>query len=263
MPDQSSFVSDAPSINRVRVPKAADLLATQLRGQILAGDWSEGAFLPTERDLVVQAGLSRASVREALRILEMEGLIAIRAGRGGGSIVCRPTRGTLERSVSLFIRGQRVRPAALLETREALETLLAGIAALQRTDDDMLRLDTLHTDLIAAEGNQDAFLRVNFAWHLAVVAASHNELLIGIVNAISREMFRFTLMDVLGSEAVQTGTIRSHAKIMDALQRRDAPAAQRRMARHIHAYIETIENVAPSPELEERLLDSDYLSVLT
>ncbi len=243
-----------PQNGRARVPKASDLLANQLRAQILAGEWAEGAFLPTERELVVQAGLSRASVREALRTLEMEGLIATRAGRGGGSVVCRPSRDMLERSVSTFIRGQRVRPAALLETREALETLVAGMAALHRTDEDLATLADLHERLSAARGDQEGFLRTNFEWHLAVVAASHNELLVGIVNAISNEMFRFTLMDVLGSDEVQSATLGSHTRIMDAIVRRDAGAAQRRMSRHIHAYIDVIKNTTPSPELEERLL---------
>lgn len=247
-------MKDDPPIGRLRFSKASDLLANELRDQILAGELEEGSFLPTERELVAQAGLSRASIREALRTLEMEGLIATRAGRGGGSVVRRPTRAMLERSISTFIRGRRVRPAALLETREALETLLAGMAALNRTDEDLAELEALQARLTAARGHQEDFLTTNFAWHLAVAAASHNELLIGIVNAIATEMFRFTLMDILGSDEVQAGTLRSHARIMDAIVLRDAAAARRRMARHIGAYLKVIENAVPSPELEQKLL---------
>ena len=68
-------------ITLVNVPKAADVLAGILREKILTGDLDEGMPLPNERDLGSQSGLSRASVREALRILEGEGLIATRVGR--------------------------------------------------------------------------------------------------------------------------------------------------------------------------------------
>ena len=244
-------------IARVRIPKAADLLADQLRAQILSGEWAVGAQLPPERELAGLAGLSRASVREALRILEMQGLIATRTGRGGGSVVCRPTRERLEQSVTLFIRGHRVRSAALLEAREALERVAAGLAAIHRTAEDLVQLDALQKSLAAVRGDNDRFLRLNFDWHLAVVHASHNEMLVGFVNAISRELFRFTLMDVFGSDDVQAATVRSHVGIMAALRAQDAAAAERRMGRHMRAYVQAAQGVAPSPVLEKRLLDRE------
>ena len=73
----------------VVVPKASDVLAARLREMILSSGLAEGTPLPTERELVTQSGLSRASVREALRVLETEGLVVTRAGRDGGSQVRR------------------------------------------------------------------------------------------------------------------------------------------------------------------------------
>src|ERR1041384_7768555 len=69
----------------VVVPKASDVLAARLREMILSSGLAEGTPLPTERELVAQSGLSRASVREALRVLETEGLIVTKAGRNGGA----------------------------------------------------------------------------------------------------------------------------------------------------------------------------------
>ena len=96
-------------LERVSVPKAADVLAAMLREKILQGGIEVGTDLPNERELGAQAGLSRASVREALRILEGEGLIVTRVGRNGGSAVVRPSSETIERSVGIFIRGQGIR----------------------------------------------------------------------------------------------------------------------------------------------------------
>src|SRR5260370_17016439 len=102
------------------VPKASDVLADDLRERILLGEFPEGTALPTERDLVVQTRMSRATVREALRVLEVQGLIRIKTGRAGGAFVQRPGDQSAAGSVALVIRGRRIRMAALLPTREAL-----------------------------------------------------------------------------------------------------------------------------------------------
>ena len=114
-------------LSPVFVPKAADVLAETLREQILNGRLGVGSLLPNERELSERAGLSRTSVREALRILEVEGLIATRTGRNGGSEVVRPTSATLERSIGIFIRGQNIRNQSVLEVREAIEPSIVEI----------------------------------------------------------------------------------------------------------------------------------------
>src|SRR5664279_4925935 len=120
-------VSDEGSIRRavkltpMQVPKASDILADDLRERILRGEFPEGTALPPERELVTQTRMSRTTVREALRILEVQGLVGIRTGRAGGAFVQRPGGESVASSVSLVIRGQHIRMAALMETREALE----------------------------------------------------------------------------------------------------------------------------------------------
>ena len=69
----------------VDVPKAADVLARDLRERILSGELPEGVALPAERELVKQTQMSRATVREALRILEVQNLLRVKAGRAGGA----------------------------------------------------------------------------------------------------------------------------------------------------------------------------------
>src|SRR6202020_1199423 len=103
----------------VDVPKASDVLAREIRERILSGELVEGTALPAERELVKQTQMSRATVREALRILEVQNLIRVRAGRAGGAFVQRPSTKSMANSVSMMIRGQRIRLADLMETREA------------------------------------------------------------------------------------------------------------------------------------------------
>ncbi len=230
-------------ITPVTVPKAADVLAGILREKILGGQMDEGMPLPKERELGAQAGLSRASVREALRILEGEGLIATRTGRNGGSAVLRPSSATIERSIGIFIRGQRIRMEAVLETRAAIESPSARFAAQHRSDADLEEIDRCHVKLeqASAAGDIPAYVRANLDWHVQVVRASHNELLIAFISAISQAMYAATDLDGFNSVEIRNAVIKAHRRVMDAIQARDGDAAARRMGRHVAAYISDVQ----------------------
>jgi len=215
--------------------KAADMLADALRSRILAGEWAAGETLPAERDLVDSSGLSRASVREALRILGGEGLIATRAGRGGGSVVRQPTSEGIDRSVRLFIRGQRMGFSALVEAREAIEPAVSRLAARHRTEEDLERLEAIQKKL-AGSRNRTRFLRANVDWHVAVAQASHNPLLLAFMSAIAQEILAWTADEGFNTETIVAATIRSHAQIIAAIRKQDEDAAARRMTRHVASY---------------------------
>ena len=242
---------DLPAIS---VPKAADVLAGILREKILEGQLSEGADLPNERDLGLQSGLSRASVREALRILEGEGLIVTRTGRNGGSAVLRPTSATIERSVGIFIRGQNIRFEAVLETRSAIEPASARFAAKHRTDDDLLAIEQSHARLIDASRADDlqAYVQANLDWHVQVVRASHNELLIAFISAVSKPVYVDSDIEGFNSAEVRSAVIRAHQQVMDAIRAGDGDAAERRMARHVGAYISDVRQSTNQPVGDRR-----------
>src|SRR5271166_2410301 len=135
---EAADASTTPSRSRVRlspveVPKASDVLAGQLRERTLNGELVEGTPLPAERELVRQTQMSRATVREALRILEVQNLVRVRTGRAGGAYIQRPTTKSMASSVTLMIRGQQIKLVDLMETREALEPFCAELAARKRT----------------------------------------------------------------------------------------------------------------------------------
>ncbi len=235
-------------IRPVSVPKAADVLAGILREKILQGELAQGVDLPNERDLGAQSGLSRASVREALRILEGEGLIATRVGRNGGSAVARPSSAVLERSVGIFIRGQRIRREAVLETRAAIEPPSARFAAQHRTDADLEEMAKCHAKLQQASEAEDiaAYVRANLDWHVQVVRASHNELLIAFISAVSQSVYADTDVEGFNSVAVRNAVIRAHTQVMAAIKARDGDAAARRMERHVAAYVTDVQNTQAS-----------------
>ncbi|MCW2889793.1 MAG: GntR protein [Streptosporangiaceae bacterium] len=227
-------------LSPMEVPKASDVLANDLRERILNGEFVEGVPLPPERELVVQTQMSRATVREALRILEVQGLVKIKTGRSGGAFVQRPDKDSVASSVSLLIRGQQIRLAALLETREAIEPFCAGLAAQHRTDKDLARLEDANKAIADESGTLAQFLQANVDWHVAVATASHNELLAGLMIALSRAIYTSTENEQFVDSEVRRTAARAHRSITEAIEAQDPGAAARRMTRHVHGYAEAV-----------------------
>jgi DNA-binding FadR family transcriptional regulator len=227
--------SAPPPLERISTPKAADVLAEELRKRIRTGEWPEGLALPTERELASQSGLSRTSVREALRMLEVDGLIDIRPGRNGGATVRRPADDELKRQLDLFIWGRNIGVEQLHEVREALEALGAEGAARRRTEADLAELSSKTKAVEAAVDDVDRYLDANLAWHLAVVRASHNELLVSFMNVLANAIHEATESEAFDSPEVRRATLKIHRSILEAIAARDPEAARRRMARHVAA----------------------------
>jgi GntR family transcriptional regulator, transcriptional repressor for pyruvate dehydrogenase complex len=227
-------------LSPVDVPKASDVLAGELRERILNGDLAEGASLPAERELVKQTQMSRATVREALRILEVQNLVRVKAGRAGGAFVQRPTTKSMANSVSMLIRGRRIKLIDLMETREALEPFCAELAARNRTNDDLAVLDVANEAIADPDADLEHFLRSNLEWHVGVAAASHNELLIGFMIALSEAIYAGTADEGFVDSEVRAVTINAHRLITTAIREQDAETARRRMRKHVHGYAAAI-----------------------
>jgi GntR family transcriptional regulator, transcriptional repressor for pyruvate dehydrogenase complex len=232
----SAPIRSSVLLKPVDVPKASDVLARELRERILSGELAEGIALPAERELVKQTQMSRATVREALRILEVQNLVRVRAGRAGGAFVQRPTTKSMASSVSMMIRGQRIKLADLMETREALEPSCAELAARKHTDDDLAVLDRANEEIADPNADLSAFLQANLDWHVGVAMASHNELLIGFMTALSQAIYTGTENAAFVDDNVRAVTARAHRSVTTAIRGRDSDAAGRRMRRHVHSY---------------------------
>ena len=224
-------------LGSISVPKSCDVLAERLQQQILSGDYAPGAALPTERDLVSTTGLGRGSVREALRILEAQGLVRTRAGRYGGSVVARPTDALLATHISLFAKGNSVSLRALVEARQALEPMVAYLAARNRTAEDLATLKAISKRIDqAAVDDVPLFLQENVHWHSALAAASHNDLLRAFTASISAQMFEASRLDKFASPDVRGLVTHAHRRILQAIEAQDAELARSRAERDLQAY---------------------------
>ena len=226
----------------INVPKSCDVLAERLQDQILSGFYPPGSALPTERELVAGTGLSRGSVREALRILEAQGLVRTRAGRYGGSVVSRPSDALLASHINLFAKGRSVPLNALVEARQALEPMVAYLAARNRTDEDLALLVAISERLDeAAHDDVPRFLEENANWHSALAVATHNDLLRAFTASISGLMLEASRIENFASEDVRTLVTHAHHRILDAIKAQDGDAARRRAERDVQAYAKHLE----------------------
>ncbi|GGF74759.1 GntR family transcriptional regulator [Mameliella alba] len=226
------------NLGPVKIPRAADVLANQLRDEIVGGRLADGEMLPNERELAETSGLSRSSVRDALRMLELEGLIVTKQGRNGGSRVCKPGRDTIVKTVSLFISSQRTRRASLVEARGAIEPTAAMLAAKHRTEEDIARIRSLHEAMAEGVDDLDRFLRGNIDWHMAIVDASHNDLLIAFMESISHSVYDVTNDETLNPPEVRREVVAIHGRITEAIEQQNPSEAKRLMDGHVNAYAE-------------------------
>ena len=124
----------------VRAPKTAELVAMRLRSQIVHGELAAGDVLPTEAQLMERFGVSRPTLREAVRILETESLISSRRGTRGGAQVTGPDIGVAARYVGLILQLQGTTVADVYEARMISEPAAAGLLAERHTEQDLTDL---------------------------------------------------------------------------------------------------------------------------
>jgi GntR family transcriptional repressor for pyruvate dehydrogenase complex len=224
-----------PAITVVRVQRAYEQVADQLRELIVTGQIALGERLPTEMALAQQFGVSRPTIREALRVLATQNLIRTSKGVNGGSFVTRPTLdhiSTFLRSgINLLTASEDVSLEEFLEVREVLEAKAAQLAAVRRTDEHIRRLRDAIPETSTDLQPQELF-DANTDFHSLVIAASGNVLL-----AIAAQPVFSVLQTNLAKSRFDPKFRRAinddHRLITDAIESGDAVAAEREMRRHL------------------------------
>jgi DNA-binding FadR family transcriptional regulator len=160
--------------------KAYELVEMRLRERIFEGVLEEGARLPKETVLAEEFGVSRATIREALRLLAAHGLIRTAKGAGGGSFVTVPSAGQLSESlrsgIDLLTTADDLTLEELLEVRELLEVPAARLAARRRSDEDLALLWEAIPERPLHLPTQEQFV-YNRDFHSCVIASCGNTLL--------------------------------------------------------------------------------------
>jgi hypothetical protein len=185
---------------------------------------------------VAESGLSRTSVRDALRVLESDGLITTKVGRTGGSMVTLPGRESVARSVELFLRTHGIRLESLLECRVAVEPTLARLAARRRTPAQLDEMTALHERFIASCDDVPAYKAINLEWHLSIARASGNEPLMALMEAVSTAIKDASDYQHVTTPERRAEAVKAHTVILKAIADQDEAAAFKRMDRHVSTY---------------------------
>lgn len=206
-------------------------IVEQIEHAIVTGEIPVGSQLASERDLMVQFGVSRPTVREALRILQSMGLLESRPGTRGGPVVLAPSSKTLGRSFRAMLGTDAIDVAALIEYRVILEGSASKLAALQHGPEELARMRAAveRMEREAAE-NADTFADADLEFHEAIWAASGNEVLRLSGQAVSGALRGIMQRDAEGDHRdnrVKVDSARIDRGLFAAIERRDAAEASR------------------------------------
>lgn len=220
---------------RIAQPSIAEMVAEELRERIISGALREGDLLPPQEDLVREFQVSRPPLREALRILEAEGLIVVRRGNVGGSVVHAPSKSGTAYSLGLLLQFERVSLADLAGAIAEIEPMCARHAA-QREDRGTALVPRLRELLEVQEalvGNETQFTRAGRDFHDAVIDGCGNETLRLVAGALaglwsSQEEdwadFVAASEQYPGPE-MRIEVVKAHRRIIDAIEAGDAALA--------------------------------------
>lgn len=211
-------------------------VAEQIRQAIFSGQLAPGHKLPPERDLARQFQTSRVALREALRALEQEGMIAIKRGFGGGAFVADFDHAlrALADSLNTVVKLGQAKSAHLTEARTIFEPELARLAALRADDADLKAME----DLVDA---QERDLRAgvltrkhDIEFHTVVANACHNPVLTIVVSAID-EAIRDPILRSKLTPEMRAGVVGYHRGLLEAIRQRDGDRAYSIMKEHVAA----------------------------
>ena len=215
---------------------ASEEVADAIRTYMLAKGLQPGDRLGREEDLAREFGVSRPTLREALRVLSSSYLIRASKGPGGGIFVAAtPEQGIgrlLTDSVASMLSAQSIDIDELLETRMLLEVPLAGLAAQRATDADIARLKDVLAGAAGREDDQKAVLALDTALHRLVAEIAGNRLAASFMEWVG-EVLQPSLHELVQPAVVDSVVVEQHKDVVRAIERGDPTAAERAMREHL------------------------------
>lgn len=220
----------ADRMSPVRIPKAAEIIAQAIRRRIVLGELAEDALLPTEADMMAQFAVSRPTLREAIRLLEAEGLVRVLRGAKGGVRICPPQEDSAARGLGFLLQFRGATLAEVLEARAFIEPRLAARLARSATAQDVRILREHVAGEAAVIADFDRFGRATAEFHKKLVQLAGNVALGVIVSMLDdifvRHVERFLSRSRLDQLDLNRRALGNHQALVDAIAGRKPKRAE-------------------------------------
>ncbi len=219
-----------------RTEKVSEVVAREVVQDIVARGLKSGAKLPAETEMVSTYGVGRASLREALRILEINGLILIKPGAGGGPIFNGVSSRDFGRMLTLYFHVNRASFRELLEARVVMEPLMASLVAQRKDAEDVQRLtENVKLTRDHVGGQYEQWLKQAISFHDLIPSMCGNRVL-ALYGRGLRDIYSIRVTELVHGVAAQREIVAAHEAILEAIKAGDASGSERLMRQHMQQY---------------------------
>lgn len=214
----------AKTCTAIKRKKAYERVAQTIRSQVLSGKLSLGERLPSERDLAERFGVSRVVVREAIRTLELAGILRVQKGAGGGTFVVRAYEKPLVASITNLLEGGAITLDHLFELRLMLEPPAAARAASHATPEGLAELEAALARAEQVVNDSEALRAANLEFHRRLVAITGNSLL----SALCETVLQLLVDSLEGNLSIETSraVLDHHHNIVEAIKQGEPDRAR-------------------------------------
>jgi GntR family transcriptional repressor for pyruvate dehydrogenase complex len=213
----------------VRTTLTADICRKMVT-QLIRGTWGEGERIPAERELCQKLGVGRASLREALKALEIMGMIETRLG--DGTYVCKRSEFFSRPLLWAIASSSEADARELIEARMLIEVELAGLAAEHAKVEHLEELTAQLNRMIKAKTDLEEFVQADVSFHLAIGRASSNSILMNALHLI-RNLLQQWVLTAVAEPGVPDKACAQHKRVLAAIKSKDAAAARKEMRKHL------------------------------
>ena len=219
-----------------RPPKAAMLVAQRIVRDVVRGGLRPGDLLPPERTMLETYETGRGTLREALRLLEFQGVIVLKPGPRGGPVLLDPDASHLASTVVLLMQLKEAPFRTIVEVRSALEPMISSLAAERISEESLVELGGTIDQMRENLGDQRSFLDANKRFHDIIAWSSGNALFGYIVDSLLGIMDG-TILGIDYPSPRRAAILKAHESIFEAIKARDEKESEARMRKHIDEYV--------------------------
>ncbi|SEK92603.1 DNA-binding transcriptional regulator, FadR family [Blastococcus sp. DSM 46786] len=243
----SSLTGKGDLLSRVSVGRISEVIVDQIRVLIRKGQLAAGDRLPSERELCERFGVSRVTVREALRVLEANGLVEIRVGARGGAFVTAPSSRLVGAGIADLISLATMSAVEVTEARMVFELGIVTLVCERATDEDIAALHAICDRSSAALEGDEYPLELSAEWHTRFAVATHNRAVAMLVESLHDPLLQSLERAREAAPLHGRQGVEEHRALIDAVAGRDVDAATTLMRTHLSRTAERVAAMETAP----------------